>query len=58
MCSCGAPGGSDYNNITIRLRVRGSSSAKEGAKKSFAMDSREPGDARDAAIKFMGKEAG
>jgi hypothetical protein len=54
-CSCGAPGGSDYNNITVELRVRGSTSAKEYAKKSFAMESKEAGGAQGASINFMGK---
>ncbi|KAF6264711.1 coth protein-domain-containing protein [Scenedesmus sp. NREL 46B-D3] len=38
MCTCGAtPDGVDYDDLAVRLRVRGSSSARLYAKKSFAL---------------------
>ncbi|WIA37032.1 hypothetical protein OEZ86_014016 [Tetradesmus obliquus] len=37
-CTCGAaPDGDDYDDLPVRLRVRGSSSARLYAKKSFAL---------------------
>ncbi|GBF98546.1 hypothetical protein Rsub_11876 [Raphidocelis subcapitata] len=54
LCTCGAPGGLDYE-VPARVRIRGSSSAEHQQQKSLAVDSRHPRNAsRKGEIEFMG----
>lgn len=55
MCVCQVPKGDTYQDLPITLRVRGSSSAKQYAKKSFKMET-QPLNGTDgpANIAFMG----
>eukprot|EP00877_Chromochloris_zofingiensis_P000438 jgi/Chrzof1/10395/Cz04g40110.t1 len=55
LCTCGAPNGSDYDDIPIQINVRGSSSVKNFHKKSYALKSLDaPNSNTDANCKFMG----
>ena len=60
MCVCNNPGKDNYETLNITLRVRGSTSAKEYAKKSFRLTTHMGANGtkqKQVGIKFMGEPA-